>query len=208
MKRFSASTARVRAIEIAGVILSIVILCSLLANPSTAITTHTFSENSFGKSITPSDGITINLLSPNQIKGTAGQFATIKATITNLKANETIQGTAYISIVDINGSLPIDLEDWSAQKGFYVPPIEPHQSSPVEWNVRLVKAGFYTVAVLFSPDGDFSAPTASPRIFLYVAPKVNLNPSNVLPVALGVPILLVAAFATVNYRRGKRVGVY
>jgi hypothetical protein len=127
--------------------------------------------------------------------------------IRNLGTNAT-GGVAYISIVDTNSSLPIDLEDWSAQKGFYVPSIPPGQSVSLEWRVRLVKAGTYTMVVIFGSDGSLTPPVTSSRISLQVAAKINLNPNNILPIAFGVPILLVVAFALINYRRGKKMGLY
>lgn len=149
----------------------------------------------------------MGLLSLNQIEGVTGQFVAVRAVIENLGTNTT-GGVAYISIVDTNSSQPIDLEDWSAQKGFYVPSILPGQSLQLEWGVRLVKAGSYTVTVIFDTEGDLSPPISSPRISLQVLSKVNLNPNNVLPVAFGVPIALILAFALINYRRGKKTGVY
>lgn len=64
--------------------------------------------------------------------------------------NGTVDGIAYISIVDVKDSIPVDLEDWSVEKGLYIPSISPGQSLPLEWNVRLVKAGSYTISVLFN----------------------------------------------------------
>jgi hypothetical protein len=151
--------------------------------------------------------IRVELLSPNHIEGVTGQFVSVKARVENLGINST-GGVAYISIVDINSSQPIDLEDWSAQKGIYVPSIQTGQSLQLEWSVRLVKAGSYTITVIFDNEGDLSPPISSPRISLQVLPKINLNPNNVLPVAFGMPIGLILAFALINYGRGKKTGVY
>ncbi len=160
-------------------------------------------------SISPTSGnVRVDITSSTQVNGTAGQFVTIRANITNLSPNETISGISYISVVDVINSLPIDLEDWSAQKGIYIPSIAPGQSVTSEWSLRLVTAGSYTVDVLYNKNSDLSSPAVSPRISLEVAPRVNLNPGNVLPVAFGVPALLVAVFAVINYRRGKKMGVY
>jgi hypothetical protein len=90
------------------------------------------------------------------LNGIAGQFIKIEGIITNLSHNETINGgIAYISIVDIKNKIPIDLEDWSADA------IEAGQSLPLEWNVRLVKAGSYTIDLLFNKDGDFASPPSA-----------------------------------------------
>lgn len=151
--------------------------------------------------------VRVDLLSPNQIEGVTGQFVAVKARVENLGTNSA-GGVAYISIVDTNSSQPIDLEDWSAQKGIYIPSIQIGQSLQLEWSVRLVKAGSYTITVIFDTEGDLSPPISSPRISLQVLPKINLNPNNVLPVAFGMPIALILAFALINYGRGKKTGVY
>jgi len=157
----------------------------------------------------PSD-IKIDITSAHRVNGIAGQFIKIDGIITNLRHNETINGgIAYISIVDTKNKIPIDLEDWSAEKGLYIPYIEAGQSLPLEWNVRLVKAGSYTIDVLFNKDGDLaSPPIASSKVFLEVAPKLNLNPGNVLPIAFGVPALIMGVLGVVSYIRGRKMGIY
>jgi hypothetical protein len=158
----------------------------------------------------PPSNVKIDLASAHKVNGIAGQFIKIEGIITNLSHNETINGgIAYISIVDIKNKVPIDLEDWSAAKGLYIPSIEAGQSLPLEWNVRLVTAGSYTIDLLFNKDGDFaSPPSASSKVFLEVAPKLNLNPGNVLPVAFGVPALIMGVLGVVNYIRGRKTGIY
>jgi hypothetical protein len=166
-------------------------------------------EESSG-SVSSGNNIKIAVISQPQIHGIAGQFIKIEGTITNLSPNEPVKGgIAYISLVDIKDKIPVDLEDWSAEKGLYIPSIAPGQSLPLEWNVRLVKAGSYTVDILFNKDGDFSSsPSASSKVFLDVKPKLNLNPGNVLPVAFGVPAVLMAILGIVNYSRGRKMGIY
>ncbi|HXX95831.1 MAG TPA: hypothetical protein VEL11_01775, partial [Candidatus Bathyarchaeia archaeon] len=155
----------------------------------------------------PTD-IKVDITSAHRVNGIAGQFIKIEGIITNLSHNETINGgIAYISIVDIKNKIPIDLEDWSAEKGLYIP--YAGQSLPLEWNVRLVKAGSYTIDLLFNKDGDFaSPPIASSKVFLEVAPKLNLNPGNVLPIAFGVPALIMGLLGVVSYIRGRKTGIY
>ncbi len=156
------------------------------------------------------DNISVDVTSLQIIHGIAGQFIKVNGTITNNNPNDTTKsGIAYISIVDLINKAPIDLEDWSASKGLYIPVIKGGQSLPIEWNVRLVKAGSYTIDLLFNPDGNFNTPSvASPRITMEVLPKINLNPGNVLPVAFGVPAIVLVTLAYIGYRRGKKTGIY
>jgi len=45
-----------------------------------------------------------------------------------------------------------------------------------------------------------SLPIASSKVFLEVAPKLNLNPGNVLPIAFGVPALIMGLLGVVSYK--------
>lgn len=166
-----------------------------------------FSMDAFGELATGANHIKVKVTSPDTIHGIAGQIITINGTITNFGSG-TIGGIAYISIVDLKNKIPIDLEDWSAQKGREIPSIGPGQSIQTDWNVRLVKDGSYTVVILFSTTGNISPPTSSSKVHLDVAPKHSLNPGNVLPVAFGVPAVLMGVLGAINYTRGRKMGVY
>lgn len=158
--------------------------------------------------------VKIHILSPSTVRGVAGQFVKLEGTITKLhdssaKIKNNGSGVAYISIVDVTDKAPVDLEDWSAEKGLYIPFLDNGQSLPLEWNVRLVKAGSYTITILFnSIDDNSSPPVVSDRINMEVSPKHNLNPGNVLPIAFGVPAALIGFFGILNYYRGKKTGIY
>lgn len=155
------------------------------------------------------NNIRLDVTSANYIHDVAGKFVKIRGSITNLNpSNSTGGGLAYISIVDIKEKIPVDLEDWSVEKGLYIPSLKAGQSLPLEWDVRLVKAGSYTVDILFNSDdgNSITPPIVSSKISLIVDPKLNLNPGNVLPITFGVPAVLMAALGSINYLRAKRTG--
>src|SRR4029078_4144739 len=201
-----------------------VCMCSLaLVLVLVCITTSLLCTTAWGNQILPSeseslpsiqDDIKIDMISSHIIHAIAGQFIKIEGIMTKLDQstsfNETNRGgIAYISIVDVKDRVPVDLEDWSAEKGLYIPSIESGKSLPLEWNVRLVKSGSYTITILFNKDSaPYSPPVTSSKITLDVAPKLNLNPGNILPVAFGGPAILMGIFGTMNYIRGRKVGVY
>lgn len=151
--------------------------------------------------------IKMEITSSGNIHAIAGQIITVNGIITNIGPSP-VGGIAYISIVDVNDKVPIDLEDWSAEKGIGIPSIDPGKSFPMKWDVRLVKDGSYTIVIIFSKEGDSFPPVVSSKTFLEVAPKQNLNPGNVLPVVFGVPALLMAILGVINYSRGRKMGVY
>jgi hypothetical protein len=154
--------------------------------------------------------IKIDLVSPHYIREQTGQYIKVRGIVTNLSPFDSAKGgIAYISIVDTKEKIPVDLEDWSVEKGLYIPNIKPGQTLPIEWDVRLVKAGTYNVDILFNIDGDIvSPPIASSKISLVVDPKVNLNPGNVLPIAFGVSAGLIAILGSVNYLRSKKTNIH
>jgi hypothetical protein len=172
------------------------------------LTTTLSYQSAFGELSGPvTSEIKIDITSSKNVSEVAGQIIKVEGTITNLSTNA-MGGVAYISIVDMLNKVPIDLEDWSAEKGLYIASAPPGQSLPLEWNLRLVKAGSYTVVILFNKDNDPLPPIASSKIFLEVIPKHNLNPGNVLPVAFGVPASVMGILAAINYIRGRKMRIY
>ena len=193
-----------------AIVLSILLFYWSLDNPAFSQLSSPSLNSSSSKNT-----LRINISNTSQnFKELVGKYITISANLNYLKSDKTadnrsIDGIAYISIVDVKDKIPVDLEDWSVEKGLYIPSINPGQSLPLEWDVRLVKAGEYTISVLFNENKNpHSSPIVSSRIKLEVLPKLNLNPSNVLPVAFGVPAFLIGVLGTLNYIRGRKTGIY
>lgn len=138
-----------------------------------------------------------------RISGTAGQYVKLPAKITNTSNRQVTEAVAYVSLVDITKGqqAPVDLEDWSAHRAITIPSLAPGQSRDVNWSLRLVKGGNYTVYANAIVRGSTRA-SVGQEVPLFVRAKKNLNPGGVLPVALGVPVLAgVALFGPVFLRR-------
>jgi len=148
----------------------------------------------------PSNALILEILSSNKLSGTAGDYVTIKAQIKNTSQQPITDVTTYLSLVDTQNKLPVDLEDWSAEKGLYIGTIEPDQILPLNWKIHFVKAGTYSLIVVAIRAGS-EIPQVSGTISFHVNPKRNLNPGQVLPVALGMPIVLILIFSIVIYKR-------
>ncbi len=144
----------------------------------------------------------INILSSNNLSGTAGDFVTVQAEITNTGQSSLTDITTYLSLVDNQNKLPVDLEDWSAEKGLYIGTIDAGQTFPLNWKIHFVKAGNYSlVVVATAPISD--TPEVSKITHFDVQPKQNLNPGKVLPIALGEPIAVLFLMLMINYKRSK-----
>jgi hypothetical protein len=147
--------------------------------------------------------LVIEILSPDLLSGTAGDYVTVRAQITNAGPQALSDITTYLSLVDTRNKMPVDLEDWSAERGRFIGTIEPGQTLPLDWKVHFVQPGTYELIVVASPAGS-RAPEVSPVTRFQVSPKRNLNPGQVLPVALGTPLVLLLLFLVATYQRQRR----
>lgn len=142
----------------------------------------------------------LNILSAAALNGTAGDFVTVHGSVTNV-GTQAIHGlTTYLSLADNQSHKPVDLEDWSAEKGLFVGSIDAGATLPLDWKIHFVAAGDYSLITVAETVGD-AKPWVSEITRFHVAPKKNLNPAQVLPVALGVPVLLVFGLFLLAYRR-------
>ena len=146
----------------------------------------------------------IVILSAKTLSGVAGDYATISGQITNGTNQPINDVTTYLSLVDTENKLPVDLEDWSAEKGLFIGTIDTGQTLPLVWKIHFVKAGTYTLAVIANIAGQ-EKPVVSSLTQFKVAPKINLNPGQVLPVALGMPILLLMIMFLIQYKRNAKI---
>lgn len=144
--------------------------------------------------------LTMQILSAGTLSGTAGDYVTVQGQIQNTGSSPVSSVTTYLSLVDTQNKLPVDLEDWSAEKGLFIGSIDAGQTLPLNWKIHFVKAGTYSLIVVAEAAGS-SVPQVSTVTQFNVAPKKNLNPGQVLPVALGTPIFLLFLLFAISYRR-------
>jgi hypothetical protein len=146
----------------------------------------------------------VNIRSERALRGVAGEYITLEAEVVNVGTQPFSNITTYLSLVDVGARMPVDLEDWSAEKGLFVGTIAAGETLPLVWKVHLVRSGDYTASVVAEAEGADS-PVISRLTYLKVLPKRNLNPGNVLPVALGEPILLVFGFLLLRFWRTRKL---
>lgn len=157
-----------------------------------------FASSSFAKSVPPP--LVMNISSSKTLSGPAGDFVTVEGTITNAGSQTLNDVTTYLSLADNESKLPVDLEDWSAEKGLYIGTIDAGQTLPLNWQIHFVKAGTYSLIIIAEVAGN-EVPQVSSITQFQVSPKRNLNPKQVLPVALGTPVILIFIMFLLAYRR-------
>jgi hypothetical protein len=128
-----------------------------------------------------------------------GDNLSFETRITNTGTSPVEGVIAWLSIVrvDKDKEAPIGLEDWSAEKAVTQSSLAPGKTILTDWPMRLIQAGHYRVVVsAASREGHDLA--SSPFANFAVREKPVVKSRRVLPVALGMPVLLLLVF---SYRR-------
>jgi hypothetical protein len=148
--------------------------------------------------------LVLNIPAHESLNGTAGDYVTVHCDVSNLGKVVLTDVTTYLSLVDNASKMPVDLEDWSAERGLFIGTIAPGQTFPLDWKIHFVKAGDYSLIVVATGSGS-ELPETSQIVRFRVNPKRNLEAAKVLPVALGEPVLLIFLMALVVFLRNRRI---
>lgn len=144
----------------------------------------------------------------SQYATSLGDEIPITATVTNRGSAATGALVANINFVPMDAHTYVDPEDWSTERTVDVPPVQPGGSWTHTWTAKSVVQGniasFVTVVPTNSEQAGAGALASSPAIAIHVEQKRAINPGNVLPVALGVPVFLGLAFAGLYLVRSGR----
>jgi hypothetical protein len=155
---------------------------------------------SYAQLVNNRNTLVLDILSSKTLSGIAGDYVTVTGQIRNLSQQTIPDITTYLSLVDGENKLPVDLEDWSAEKGLYIGTIDPGQILPLNWKIHFVKAGDYSLTIV-AIIANSEIPQMSSITHFKVSPKRNLNPGQVLPIALGTPVVLIFIMLILNYNR-------
>jgi hypothetical protein len=117
-----------------------------------------------------------------------------------------------MNIINLNAAGDIvDPEDWSPQRTQYIDSIPPGQSKTMSWRVNAILDGDYLVYMVLVPEPEgkdaTSRPVASSGLHLTVTPFTKLNPSGVLPYAVGGPLVLLGSIFLLYRARRRQIDV-
>jgi hypothetical protein len=148
---------------------------------------------------------TLNItLAPDQANPPSpqmGDWLKFHSVFSNLGAQVAHGIVAWISLVQVDPGLeqPVDLEDWSAHKAVTRSVLQPGQQVKVEWPMRLIQAGAYRV-VISAVDRETGHVMTSPFVDFQVRRKPVVESGRILPVAFGVPAVVLGMMAWRVYR--------
>lgn len=138
----------------------------------------------------------------------AGDPVLYNSILTNTGPGKSPPLCIAMNIVNLDAAGDIvDPEDWSPQRTQYLETLEPGASDTLSWRVNAILDGDYLVYMVVIPEPAAKEATsqvvASSGIHLTVTKYTKLNPSGVLPYAIGGPVILTAAIVYL-YRRRRR----
>ncbi len=152
------------------------------------------------------DSLSISLV-PDQANPSSpqmGDWLKFHSVIGNSGAQTSHGVVAWISLVQVDPGheQPVDLEDWSAHKAVTEAVLQPGQQVNVEWPMRLIQSGSYRV-VISAVDRETGHVMTSPFVDFQVRRKPVVESQRILPVAFGVPALVLGMMAWRRHRRRK-----
>jgi hypothetical protein len=132
--------------------------------------------------------------------------------VTNAAAEESPPMVVAMNIINLGSGDPVDPEDWSPERTQEVEPLGTRESAEQSWEIDTILDGDYMVYMTVVPEPESpeatSQPVSSSGIHLTVEAFARSNPGGVLPLAIGMPIvlILVTAFLRRRWRRGINIG--
>ncbi len=103
----------------------------------------------------------------------------------------------------------VDPEDWSPERTQYLDTLAPNKTATLSWQVNAVLDGNYMVYIVAVPEpgsAETSAQAVASRgLHLSVTKFTTLNPSGVLPFAVGVPIIVILAILVLFRLRNRQI---
>ena len=103
----------------------------------------------------------------------------------------------------------VDPEDWSPQRTQYLGALAPGTSQTLDWRVNAILDGDFLVYMVAVPEPEgkdaTSLPVSSSGIHLTVTPFSKLTPAQVLPYAIGGPLVLLAGVLLIYRARRRRI---
>jgi ABC-type transport system involved in multi-copper enzyme maturation permease subunit len=138
-----------------------------------------------------------------------GEIFNFTTRVKNNDSNQSAPLVVAMNIINLGSGQPVDPEDWSPERLQALDPLKPGQTSELHWEVDPILEGDYLVYMVLAPKPvgktTTSQPVTTPAIHLTVNQYTWLNPGNVLPIAIGMPIGLTAVWLALRALRRREI---
>lgn len=139
-----------------------------------------------------------------------GDSVSFETTVTNISAEDSPPMIVAMNIINLNkeGDV-VDPEDWSPERTQFLESLEANGAETLSWEVNAVLDGNYMVYIVAVPEpqgeGTSTQAVASRGLHLSITKFTTLNPSGVLPYAVGVPAIVVLAMFGLFRLRSRQI---
>lgn len=130
-----------------------------------------------------------------------GQTLKFTSNVRNPGEQELSGAIAHLNILAVDPGVYVDPEDWSGERTQYLDPLGGGETEPLEWELQAVNSGRFMVYVVITSGQAASEVVSSKAMRLEVAPERTLDASGLIPIAAGVPGLIVLLMVLVMVRR-------
>jgi uncharacterized cupredoxin-like copper-binding protein len=145
---------------------------------------------------------------PPVVSTVLGGHFEITTDIKNTGSAPTGEILAHLNVANIEGSVYVDPEDWSANRSQTLS-LKPGESRKLTWEIQAVNSGQFAAYVVVVPFGSSVGGNedlkVSQMVKVDVVPRTTLTAGGALPVVIMIPVLigLAAAAAFVRVHRRK-----
>jgi hypothetical protein len=135
------------------------------------------------------------------IRTDLGQTFSLRTTIRNQGSAAASGLVAHLNVLSLRPGTYVDPEDWSTTRTRYLPPIPAGGSTTSTWRVTGVHSGAIGVYVAVLPANGAGSPVVTPTVRVDIATRKTVEASGVVPIALGVPAVVIVLILAVAARR-------
>jgi hypothetical protein len=176
---------------------------AVAARPATGLATGVMLGGRAAAVAAPASALTIELDRETVVTPLGGRFrftSTFRADATG----RTSPSIAHLNIVSLDPDVYVDPEDWSSERTRYLGPLAPGSATAVTWSVQAVTSGHVLLYVTLSEPDAGGAVVASPGLLVDIGAQPTRAGQGSLPLAIGVPALLLALVLGAARRRRVR----
>lgn len=155
------------------------------------------------------EGYTISINNDyQQVK--VGERIEVGTAITNNTSQASPPLIVAMNVINLDDAgAVVDPEDWSPERTQYIASLGSGQAATLDWIINPIMEGNFMVYMVLIPETaaveTTSHPVASPGIHLTVFPFPGLKSTNILPIVIAEPIILLAITYFVYRRRRQQI---
>jgi hypothetical protein len=147
------------------------------------------------------EGVTVSI-EPASANVVLGDTFDVEVSVTNTTGAATEPLAVHLDVTDPAAKTSVDPEDWTPTLNRSVGGVAAGETATVRWTLQPIAGGTFAVYAVALSQGSESLAASNVHL-VTVQEQRSLNPSGILPLAVGAPALI-GALLLVQVRRSRR----